>query len=122
MGKRGGSADDSDSDTKTSTWRYNDSNEWWTFATNTSISTGTNITQTNSNFSNNSATYYWSVNLTDGCNWTNATYHFTTVAGDTTKPVSTIDEISPYTITTSTKTITATASDSGGGSVANVIA
>jgi len=71
---------DSDSDTMTATWRYNDSNEWWTFATNSSISTGTNITQTNSNFSNNSATYYWSVNLTDGCNWTNATYHFTTEA------------------------------------------
>jgi len=71
---------DPDGDTMTATWRYNDSNEWWTFATNTSISTGTNITQSNSNFSNTSQTYYWTVNLTDGCNWTNATYHFTTEA------------------------------------------
>ena len=38
-----------------------------------------NIVQTNSNFSFNSTTYWWSVNLTDGPHWTNATYHFTTL-------------------------------------------
>ena len=78
---------DTDSDTMTATWRYNESNNWWTFATNTSISTGTNITQTNSNFSNYSSTYYWSVNLTDGCNWTNTTYHFTTESAPASLPI-----------------------------------
>ncbi|RLB74654.1 MAG: hypothetical protein DRH15_15205, partial [Deltaproteobacteria bacterium] len=37
-----------------------------------------NITQTNNNFTGSLQTYYWSVNLTDGCTWTNQTYHFTT--------------------------------------------
>ncbi len=69
---------DLDSDTMTATWRSNSSGSWVDFATNNSIGAGTNITQTNSNFTNVSWTYYWSVNLTDGCNWTNVTYSFTT--------------------------------------------
>ncbi len=75
---------DADSDTMTATWRSNSSETWVDFATNTSISTGTNITQTNTNFSDPGVTYHWSINLTDGCNWTNATYHFTTGAGSPT--------------------------------------
>ncbi|MCK4365364.1 MAG: DUF2341 domain-containing protein, partial [Thermoplasmatales archaeon] len=78
---------DSDGDTMIAYWRYNDSNNWWTFATNTSITTITNITQTNSNFTNYSTTYYWTVNLTDGCNYTNETYHFTTTASPASLPV-----------------------------------
>ena len=66
------------SETMTATWRSNSSGSWETFAVNTSISTGTNITQTNSNFSDYNTTYYWSVNLTDGTNWVNDTYSFTT--------------------------------------------
>ena len=71
---------DADSDTMTAQWWYNDTTteQWYQFATNNSINSGTNITQTNTNFSNYTTTYYWSVNLTDGCNWTNATYYFTT--------------------------------------------
>jgi len=73
---------DADSDTMTATWRSNSSGAWVTFATNSSISSGTNITQTNSNFSAYSTTYYWSVNLTDGTDWCNETYHFTTEANN----------------------------------------
>jgi len=69
---------DLDSDTMTAYWWYNVSDSWWQFATNSSITSGTNITQTNSNFSNNSEACYWSVNVTDGTNWTNSTNSFTT--------------------------------------------
>ena len=69
---------DADSDTMTAYWYHNVSDNWWEFGTNSSISTGASIEQTNSNFTNYSSTYYWSVNLTDGCNWTNFTYTFTT--------------------------------------------
>ncbi|GAG54496.1 unnamed protein product, partial [marine sediment metagenome] len=71
---------DADSDVMTATWRSNSSGAWVDFATNTSIITGTNITQMNSNFSEYNTTYWWSINLTDGYNWTNETYHFTTNA------------------------------------------
>ena len=64
--------------TMTAIWTSNSTGTWTTFATNNSINTGTNITQINSNFTNASTTYYWSVNLTDGCTWTNTTYSFTT--------------------------------------------
>ena len=70
---------DADSDTMTVTWRSNSSGSWVDFATNTSISTTDNITQTNSNFSAYSTTYYWSINCTDATDWTNETYHFTTL-------------------------------------------
>lgn len=69
---------DLDSDTMTATWMSNSSESWVAFATNTSIDTGTNITQTNANFSEYDTTYYWRVCLTDGSKWTNNTYHFTT--------------------------------------------
>jgi hypothetical protein len=70
---------DADSDTMNATWRSNSSGNWVDFATNTSISTGTNITQINSNFSAYSTTYWWSANLSDGnSSWDNETYHFTT--------------------------------------------
>jgi len=51
----------------------------------TSFPSGTNITQTNSNFSNVSTVYWWSVNLSDGQGgWNNETYHFTTEAENVT--------------------------------------
>jgi len=60
------------------TWWSNSSGTWVQFASNTSITNNTNITQTNNNFSSMGTTYYWSVNLTDGTDWNNVTYHFTT--------------------------------------------
>jgi len=70
---------DNDSDIMTATWYSNSSGSWAQFGTvNSSISSGTNITQTNSNFSGYNTTYYWIVNLTDGIYWDNTTYHFIT--------------------------------------------
>ena len=71
---------DNDSDVLSATWWYNDSDDWWPFGYNSSFNPSANVSQSNSNFSNYSATYYWSVNVTDGRNWTNATYHFSTRA------------------------------------------
>lgn len=71
---------DAYNDIMTATWRSNSSGVWVDFATTTGISTGTNITQPNNNFSTYSTTYYWSVHLTDGTNWNNETYHFTTLS------------------------------------------
>ena len=39
---------------------------------------GTYIDSNTSNMNNYGTTYYWSVNVTDGATWTNATYNFTT--------------------------------------------
>lgn len=70
-------------DTMNATWRSNNSGAWVTFATNSSISPGTNITQSNANFSTELTKYWWSINLTDATDWCNATYHFTTQANVT---------------------------------------
>lgn len=72
---------DSDAgDTLNATWWSNSTSSWAQFGSNeTSFASGTNITQTNSNFTESFTTYWWSVNLTDGKGaWTNETYHFTT--------------------------------------------
>jgi hypothetical protein len=92
------------SDTLNATWWSNSSGSWVQFASNkTSFASGTNITQTNSNFSNYITTYYWSVNLTDGeGGWNNETYHFTTEINTS------VDAIIPYEIKTSPHTINAT--------------
>lgn len=65
-------------DTMNATWMSNSSGTWATFATNSSIANNTNITQANGNFSSPGTKYWWSVNLSDGLNWYNATYSFTT--------------------------------------------
>ena len=73
--------DDINGDELAAHWYSNSSGSWVLFATNTSIDTSSGpviINQTNANFSEFSTTYYWSINLTDGQYWTNATYHFTT--------------------------------------------
>ena len=70
---------DTDGDAMNATWWSNSSGSWAQFAENTTISSDTNITQTNSNFSGYETTYWWSLNLTDeGGDWNNETYHFTT--------------------------------------------
>jgi len=72
---------DDDADNMNATWHSNSSGAWVQFASNTSIANNTNITQSNSNFSAYSTTYYWSVNLTDdNGGWDNDTYYFTTEA------------------------------------------
>ncbi|MBU0497641.1 MAG: DUF2341 domain-containing protein [Candidatus Thermoplasmatota archaeon] len=106
--------DDADDDTLTAYWCSNSSGSWVLFATNSSVDTSSgsvNIIQTNSNFSNYSVRYYWSVNLTDGTNWRNETYHFNTAAINTS-----VATISPYEVTTSILSLTST----GDGGLDNV--
>ena len=70
---------DADGDTMNATWSSNSSGAWIDFGTNSSISTGTNITQPNTNFSTYSTSYWWRVNLSDGNGSTiHEIYHFTT--------------------------------------------
>ncbi len=69
---------DEDNDIMTTYWYSNSSGSWSLFATNGSVSSGTNISQINIDFSNYTTTYWWSVNLTDGKDWENNTYHLTT--------------------------------------------
>jgi len=70
---------DADNDNLNATWWSNSSGAWLQFASNwTSFANNTNITQSFTNASAYRTTYYWSVNLTDGYDWINETYHFTT--------------------------------------------
>ena len=78
--------DDADSDLMTAYWYSNSTGDWEIFDTTSSISTGTNISSTNSNFTDYSTTYYWSVNITDEKNWKNYTYYFTTRIVNTPDP------------------------------------
>jgi hypothetical protein len=49
--------------------------------TNTSMANGTHSISNDGNFSSNSQTYYWRITVSDGHGeWTNATYHFSTIA------------------------------------------
>jgi hypothetical protein len=77
------------------------------------------LRQTNSNFSSSNAKYWWSINCTDGVNWANETYSFTT-GEDSIKPSSSVTAITPYWKKTPPLTITATASDTGGSGLKNV--
>ncbi len=61
------------------TWWSNSSGTWLQFASNwTSFEDNTNITQSFTNATDYSQIYYWSLNLTDGTDWCNETYHFIT--------------------------------------------
>jgi len=95
---------DSDDDTLNATWWSNSSGAWVQFGSNeTSFASGTNISQNNSNFSGYLVTYWWSINLTDGTDWNNETYYFTTEAINTS-----VDTISPYIVTSSPLALNAT--------------
>lgn len=73
--------DDANDNTLDAYWYSNSSGPWVLFGSNLSIDTssgGVIISQINTNFTSYYHTYYWSVNSTDGCLWTNETYHFRT--------------------------------------------
>jgi len=59
------------------TFRTNASGSWQNIGNNESIYNGT-YSQTPSNMDSYETTYFWSVNVSDGILWTNATYYFTT--------------------------------------------
>ena len=71
---------DDDADNMNATWMSNSSGAWVQFASNGTIANNTNITQSFTNATGYSTKYWWSVNLTDGTDWNNETYHFTTKA------------------------------------------
>jgi hypothetical protein len=56
-------------------------NDGWSCTVKIENSTNTTIRQTNANFSAASTKYWWSVNTSDGVQWTNQTYSFTTAGG-----------------------------------------
>jgi len=62
-------------------WLSNSSGDWVEFGQNLSLQGEYthNISQLNANFSTINTKYWWSVNVTDGQDWTNNTYHFLTV-------------------------------------------
>lgn len=75
---------DANNDNLNATWWSNSSSSWAQFASNwTSFANNTNITQSNANFSTELTKYWWSVNLSDGTDWNNETYHFTTASNAT---------------------------------------
>ncbi len=59
------------------TWWSNSSGPWTIFGTNNSVYNGT-YHQKNMNFNSYNTKYWWSVHCTDGYNWNNKTYSFTT--------------------------------------------
>jgi len=59
------------------TFRTNATGSWGDINTNSSVNNGT-YSQTNSSMNSFNTIYWWSVNVTDGYGWTNATYPFTT--------------------------------------------
>jgi len=74
------SASISDDDGNSMDWyiRSNDSGSWLTLASNMGVSDSTINTTTTGSFVNYSSLCYWSVNVTDGVDWTNSTFTFTT--------------------------------------------
>ena len=70
---------DLDGDNMTVYFYENTTGIWAKQQTNTSVSSGTTLSWSNfTNASGYSNVYNWSVNVTDGYNWTNTTYNFTT--------------------------------------------
>ena len=53
----------------------------WYYGRNSSVLNGTYLMPNDSNFSNNEQTYYWRLTVNDGHGeWTNVTYHFSTMS------------------------------------------
>jgi hypothetical protein len=76
---------DTNADAMNVTFRTTASGAWATIGSNNSVYNGT-YRQTPSNMNSYGTTYYWSVNVTDGTVWTNATYSFTTYSLLTIRP------------------------------------
>jgi hypothetical protein len=75
---------DTNADAMNVTFRTNASGSWATIGSNNSVYNGTY--RQSSNMNSYGTTYYWSVNVTDGTVWTNATYSFTTYSLLTIRP------------------------------------
>ena len=73
---------DVNSDSMNITFRSNASGSWKDIGINTSVYDGTYICDNTSDMNTYNTIYYWSVHVTDGISWTNATYSFTTAGQD----------------------------------------
>jgi archaellum component FlaF (FlaF/FlaG flagellin family) len=69
--------DDPNGDKMTLTWSSNSNGSWQTFGTNSSCNNDT-YRWTNTNFSQQNTRYWWRVNVTDGVNYNQSTFYFTT--------------------------------------------
>ena len=96
-------ADDANDDTLTVYWYENTTGSWILRNTNNSVSAGSIISYSFTEFSNYSTTYWWKVAVNDSSWNTSDIFYFTTESLDTY-----VNTITPYTITTSPKTITVT--------------
>jgi len=95
-------ANDSDGDTLTVYWYENTTGDWVLRNTNSSVSANYIVSYAFAEFSNYSTMYWWKVAVNDSTWNTTAVYYFTT------RPIQTsVDSISPYGVTSSTKTLTA---------------
>jgi len=104
-------ANDTVGDTLTVYWYENTTGSWILRNTISGVSANSIVNYTFMEFGNYSVTYYWKVEVNDSQNNATAVYYFTT------GPIQTsVDSISPYEVTSSTKTLTA----SGGSDLDNI--
>ena len=102
--------DDSDGDILTVKWYENTTEVFVLRNTNNSVSTGSNVSYTFTEFDSFCTTYWWKVTANDSYNgWDNETFYFTTIENMSTS----VDTISPYLQTVSPLTINATESAEG---------
>lgn len=70
---------DENTDSMDVTFRTNATGYWGDIGSNNSVYNGT-YSQINDSMNSGNTKYWWSVNVTDGIDWINETYHFTTTA------------------------------------------
>lgn len=73
---------DGNGDAMNYTFRTNASGPWAMICSANSVANGTYTCTATDDMDELLTEYYWSVNVTDGTNWTNATYHFTSRGND----------------------------------------
>jgi len=96
-------ANDTDGDTLTVYWYENTTGDWVLRNTNISISANSPVNYTFTQFNNYFITYWWKVAVNDSTDNATEWYYFITEPLDTS-----VDPITPYNVTTSPFTITAT--------------
>jgi len=80
------SVNDTEGDDMNVFFRTNASGSWVTIGSNLSVNNDTFYCDNTSLINSYITTYWWSVNVSDGTDWTNETFHFTTEVGPVTNP------------------------------------
>jgi len=96
-------ANDTDGDTLNVTWATNESGSWVNKHTNTSITANSTVSYQFTDFDTFSKTYYWMAYADDGMENVSGWFYFATEAIDTS-----VDTISPYQVTSSAVSVSAT--------------